>query len=223
MPLRTRWLPAGAEVSGGFAAEVEGYALRLARLRAWMELGPPAADVPFPYGLAFKEVSSGRVITEGEMGKGERYKLYLRTDPDLLRRLEQAGQKAPRRYVYVFIIDSDGAGTSLFPGAQGNVENVFPRDTAPPPAEIPLSSRDYDLEVSDPLGTDVYFMIVSPEAIDPMVLSFEGVRGGSQGMRGGGISRLLFGLGSGQKRGAAQPPAPPQWSIEKRVIRSVAR
>ncbi len=225
MPLRTRWLApaAGSEATGGFAAEVEGYALRLARLRAWMELEPPAADVPFPYGLAFKEIPSGRVITEGEMRKGERYKLYLRSDPDLLRRLEQSGQRAPARYVYVFIIDSDGTGTSLFPGAQGNVENIFPPDKSPLPAEIPLSSRDYDLEVSDPLGTDVYFMIASPEAIDPTVLSFEGVRGGSRGTRGGGISRLLFGLGSGQKRGAATPPAPPQWSIEKRVIRSISR
>lgn len=225
MPLRTRWLAlaAGAGSVAEVAAEVESYALRLARLRAWMEIEPPAADVPFPYGLAFKEVSSGRLITGGEMRKGERYKLYLRADPDLLRRLEQSGQKAPPRYVYVFIIDSDGAGTSLFPGAQGNVENRFPSGTAPLPAEIPLSSRDYDLEVSDPLGTDVYFLIASPEAIDPTVLSFEGVRGGGLSTGGGGLSRLLFGLGSGQKRGAATPPAPPQWSIERRVMQSVAK
>jgi hypothetical protein len=174
--------------------------------------------------LAFTEAASGRLITEGEMRKGDRYKLYLLSDPDLVSRLEQAGEKAPRRNVYVFIIDSDGTGTSLFPGAQGNVENVFPPPEAGSlPAEIPLTGRVYDLEVSDPLGTDVYFMVASAEAIDPAVFSFEGLRGESRGARGGGIGQLLFGIGSGRKRGAARPPAPPRWSVEKRVIRTVAR
>ncbi|MGD1010349.1 MAG: caspase family protein [Candidatus Aminicenantales bacterium] len=225
MPLRTKWLAltAGIDAPRGLAAQVEEYAVRIARLRAWIELEPPQASTPFPYSLAFQETSSKRMVTEGEMKRGERYKLFLKSDPDLLARLEQARQKVPRRYVYVFIIDSDGTGTSLFPGAQGNVENLFPPDRTPLPAEIPLSSRDYDLEISDPLGTDVYFMIVSAEAIDPMAFTFEGVRGGPEGMRGGGLSQLLFGIGSGQKRGGKQPPAPSQWSIEKRVIRSVAK
>jgi len=225
MPLRTKWLPltAGIDAPGGLAAQLEEYAVRMARLRAWLELEPPQADTPFPYSLAFQETTSKRVVTEGDMRRGERYKLYLKLDPDLLHRLEQAGKKVPRQRVYVFVIDSDGTGTSLFPGAQGNVENVFPPDQTPPPAEIPLSSRDYDLEIADPLGTDVYFMIVSADVIDPMVLSFEGVRGGPEGKRGGSLSRLLFGIGSGRSRGSDQPPAPSQWSIEKRVIRSVAK
>ena len=225
MPLRTKWLTltAGSDAPRGLAAQLEEYAVRMARLRAWIELEPPQAGTPFPYSLAFRETSSKRMVTEGDMRRGERYKLYLKSDPDLLHRLELAGKKVPRQYVYVFIIDSDGTGTSLFPGAQGNVENLFPPDRTPLPAEIPLSSRDYDLEISDPLGTDVYFMIVSAEVIDPVVFSFEGVRGGPGGMRGGSLSQLLFGIGTGQKRGGKQPPAPSQWSIEKRVIRSVAK
>ncbi len=225
MPLRTKWLTlaAGMDAPRGLAAQVEEYAVRIARLRAWIELEPPQDSTPFPYNLAFQETSSKRMVTEGEMRRGERYKLYLKSDPDLVHRLEQAGKKVPRQYVYVFIIDSDGAGTSLFPGAQGNVENLFPPDRTPLPAEIPLSGRDYDLEISDPLGTDVYFMIVSAEVIDPMVFSFEGVRGGPAGMQSGGLSQLLLGMGSGQTRGGKQPPAPSQWSIEKHVIRSVAK
>jgi hypothetical protein len=224
MPLRTKWLAlaAGDEGAAAIAAQAADYATRLARLRAWIELEPPATGVPFPYGLAFKETATGRMVTEGEWRKGERYKLFLRSDPDLLRRVEEAGEKAPRRYVYVFIIDSDGTGTALFPGAQGNVENVFPPDATPLPAEIPLTGRDYDLEVSDPLGTDVYFMVASAEAIDPTVFSFEGLRGAGEGTRGG-IGGLLVGIGTGRRRGAAQPPAPPQWSVEKRVVRSVAK
>ena len=226
MPLRTKWLTltAGIDAPRGLAAQVEEYAVRMARLRAWIELEPPQAE----YSLSrtvwrFRRHRRSAMVTEGEMRRGERYKLYLKSDPDLLQRLEQAGKKAPRRYVYVFIIDSDGTGTSLFPGAQGNVENLFPPDQTPLPAEIPLSSRDYDLEISDPLGTDVYFMIVSAEIIDPMLLSFEGIRGGPEGIRGGSLSRLLVGIGSGRTRGGKQPPAPSQWSIEKRVIRSVAK
>lgn len=225
MPLRTKWLTlaAGIDAPRGLAAQVEEYAVRMARLRAWIELEPPVVSPPFPYGLAFQETSSKRMVIEGEMRKGERYKLYLKSDPDLLHRFEEAGKKVSRQYVYVFIIDRDGTGTSLFPGAQGNVENLFPPDKIPLPAEIPLSGRDYDLEISDPLGTDVYFMIVSTEVIDPLVFSFEGVRGGPEGMRGGSLSRLLIGIGTGQTRRGKQPPAPPQWSIEKRVIRSVAK
>ena len=225
MPLRTKWLtpPAGADDARGLAAQVEDYAVRVARLRAWIELEPPQASSLFPYGLALEEISTKRMVTEGEMRAGERYKLFLKSDPDLVQRLEQSGQKAPRRYIYVFIIDSDGTGTSLFPGAQGNVENLFPPDRTPLAPEIPLTGRDYDLEISEPLGNDVYFLIASAEVIDPTAFSFEGVRGGAEGTRGGSTSQLLFGIGSGRTRGAKQPPAPAEWSIEKRVIRSVAK
>jgi hypothetical protein len=225
MPLRTAWLPlaGGADAPRGLAAQIEEYAVRMARLRAWIELEPPQAGTPFLYGLAFEEISSKRTVTEGEMRKGERYKLFLKADPEAMERLRQTGQKVPRQYVYVFIIDSDGTGTSLFPGAQGNVENLFPPEVTPLPAEIPLSGRDYDIEISEPLGTDVYFMIVSAEVIDPTVFSFEGIRGGPEGTRGGGVGQLLFGIGSGQKRGAKQPAAPAQWSIERTVIRSVEK
>ena len=228
MPLRTKWLTlaAGIDASRGLAAQVEEYAGRIARLRAWIELEPPQASTPFPYSLAFQETSSKRMVTQGEMRKGERYKLFLKLDPAVLNYLKKAGTQVPRRYVYVFIIDSSGKGTSLFPGAQGNVENLFPDlrlDQTQLPAEIPLSSRDYDFGISDPLGTDVYFMIASHEVIDPTVFSFEGIRGGPEGMRGGSLSQLLFGVGSGQTRGVDQAPAPTQWSIEKRIIRSVAK
>ena len=128
MPLRTKWLTlaAGIDASRGLAAEVEEYAARIARLRAWIELEPPQAGTLFPYRLAFQETSSKRMVTEGDMRKGERYKLFLKLDPDVLNYFEKAGTQVPRRYVYVFIIDSNGKGTSLFPGAQGNVENSFP-------------------------------------------------------------------------------------------------
>ena len=66
-------------------------------------------------------------------------------------------------------------------------------------------------------------MIASDEVIDPTVFSFEGIRGGPVGMRGGSLNQLLFAIGSGQTRGVDQAPAPTQWSIEKRVIRSVAK
>jgi hypothetical protein len=227
MPLRSKWLmlPAGPNASTGLAAQLEDYAARITRLRSWIELEPPPDSSPFPYSLAFQEISSKRWVTQGEMRKGEQYKLYLKSDPDLLHRLEQAGKQVPKRYVYVFIIDSDGTGTPLFPGSQGNVENLFPihPEQTPLPAEISLSTGTYDLTITDPLGTDVYFMIASDEVIDAMVFSFEGVRGGPEGTRGGNLSRLLFGIGSGRTRGVKPSPAASQWSIEKRVIRSVAK
>ena len=100
--------------------------MRIARLQGWRQLEPPQSGAPFPYELAFQEISSKRFVTQGEMHKGEKYKLYLVADPARLRRLE-AGDGVPRRKVQVFVIDSDGRGQPVFPSlAQGSVENEFP-------------------------------------------------------------------------------------------------
>jgi hypothetical protein len=228
MPLRTRWfaLSGDAAATGGLAARLMEYAARIARLQAWRQLEPPQNGAPFPYELAFQEISSKRFVTQGEMHKGEKYKLYLVAEPARLRRLEQ-GDGVPRRKVQVFVIDSDGRGQPVFPSSsQGSVENEFPvlrPGETKAPERIALSNRDSDLEVSDPLGTDLYVMIASEERLNPEMFSFEGIRGAQGGTRGGdsALARLLFQVGSGT-RGEPEP-APLYWSIQKRVIRSVGK
>ena len=228
MPLTSKWLRLSmeADAAKSLAVQLSEYAVRILRVRAWIDLEPPPADFVFPYSLTFQEISTKRSVTEGQMCKGEQYKLYLKADLDQMHRLEQAGNQIPMRRIYVFVIDSDGTGTPLFPGLQGNVENLFPLKTDPSqaPAVIPLTTRSWDFEISEPLGTDAYFMVVSDEVIDPYVFSFKGIRGGLDATRGGGgpLGRLLFQLGS--ERGVkAADPAPTDWSVERRIIRSVVK
>jgi hypothetical protein len=228
MPLRSKWLRLSSEADAAksLAAQLSEYAVRILRVRTWIELEPPPADSIFPYSLEFQEITSQRMVTDGEMRKGEKYKLYLKADGDQLHRLEMAGAQIPLRRIYVFVIDSDGTGTPLFPGSQGNVENLFPHktDLSHAPGEIPLTTRPWDFSISDPLGTDAYFMVVSDEVIDPYVFSFKGIRGDEGATRGSGgpLGKLLIKLGSESGvRGA--DPAPTEWSIDRRIIRSVAK
>ena len=224
MPFRTKWIGyferAGAADS--LALSITDYAVRIARLRAWMELDVPQGSSNFPYRLAFQEVGSKRMLACNEMRKREEYKFYLVPDRDALRALEKKGQAPAQRRIYVFSIDSDGRGQLLFPNPhQGNVQNLFPvsSDEKAPGTEVALSTLDSDFYVDDPLGTDLYIMIASEEVLDQDVFSFQGVRGTP--IRGGQLSRLLFGIGSG-RRGSGVP-VPTNFSIEKHLIRSVER
>jgi hypothetical protein len=219
MPFRSKWIGLfeGERAANTLAAQITDYAMRIARLRAWLEIDMPQGKSTFPYKLAFQEKESRRMLPSDEMRKGEQYKLYLAPDRAALSLLEKQGRMPPQRRIYVFSIDSDGTGKLLFP--LSNVENIFPiQKPGEPPAAIPmaLSTSDYDFDVTDPLGTDMYIMIASEEALDPDIFNFEGIK---RGAPRGGLSQLLFSVGSG-KRGSGVP-VPTTFSLQRQLIRSI--
>ena len=202
LPLRTDWVAA----SPNAGARLAGYASRLGRMRAWLELEAPDAG-GFPYRLMVRNTRTHEERAQGTVYDGESEELVLRADRARLQGIE------PRR-VYVFVLDSSGATQLLFP-LEG-IENRFPVDAQHPPDEIVLGQP---FRISPPFGNDTYFLLSSEEAIgDPTVLNGEGVR--TRGAGGGDpLSSLLGSVGT---RGVSAA-VPAHWSIEHFTLRSAAR
>jgi len=140
----------------------------------------------------------------------------------LIAEKDAASRTIPKRYVYVFILDSSGARHVLFPDlSAGSVENRFPAPDTHDLAFIPLGDEK-SFQISCPFGTDTYFMLATEKPIDASVLESEGVRDASRGASPTGLEALLNDVGS--TRGAKRSvPAPADWSIERLVITSAYR
>ncbi len=222
LPLRTDWIPLGTSPESVARAgeDLTDKAFRLGRLRSWVTLlsPPSAADLPFPWRLAFREAGQNGFVTGNETKGGHRYKIYLRADPQDL----AAG--VPERYVYLFSIDHYGKGTLIFPPlGEGNAGNRFPKrknGKLDVPAEMPLMDGPYDFEVAEPYGVDTFMLLTSKEPIeDPRIFEFDGVR--TKGAtRGAGyrdqLTQLLSEVGAQHTRGIRGNPAVPStWSLEQ--------
>ncbi|MBI2566849.1 MAG: caspase family protein [Candidatus Schekmanbacteria bacterium] len=221
LPVRSDWFagPRPGDPASALETQLNEAARRLARIRAWLALSPPDAGISFPYQLALRNATSGNLVREGQLRSGEQYGLVLhRSDAQV------ADAAAPaRRWVYVFVIDSFGGATLLFPPAgRGNVENYLPYAVdGPPPQDIPLGPP-VAFQIGPPFGLDTYLLLSSEEALpNPDVLAFAGIRtrGAAAGAEGTPLQRLLFDVG-GATRGV-HPAVPLSWSLERISLRSV--
>jgi len=224
LPNRTDWFDGQAETVGAMLTE---YAVRIGKVRAWMTLSGRPGQTAFPYSLVLRKPGSEANVHSPVLYGGEKYKLYLQLDPKF------EGSTATRRWVYIFDIDQQGKGTLLFPSpGSGNEGNHLPRaekderPTAPATPLIRLIDQDFDLEVSEPWGTDTYVMISTKEAIpNPGIFDFEGVqstRGASRGASGSPLEDLLDSCGN-STRGATAAKAPSEWSIDRITFQSAKK
>jgi hypothetical protein len=215
LPLRTAWTGAN-----------KGFALRdgivsLRRVQAWQELQSPATSRS-PYHLALRRASDATLVEDGKLVGDTRYRLVLRES-------EQA-HTTPlfARYVYAFVIDSNGRGTLLFPSSEsGSVENLLP--ITPTPAQ-PLRERQEEIPlggtrpfvVAEPYGIDTYFLLSTGEPLPNLAdLDWSGVRGPRGPTKKSPLEELLSQTLAG-RRGADEPlRTPPDWSIDKVVFESV--
>jgi hypothetical protein len=203
IPLRSDWF-------AGDASALINSALKLARVAGWLDLSPPESSSRWPYHLALQNTETKRVLDSSEVRDGEQYKLILRAAPGAIR----AG--VPTRRVYVFVLDSFGKATLVFP--HGNLDNEFPSPDAAgtPPETIMLTNADQDLTIAEPYGVDHYFLLSSANPIDnpQAVLNFEGARtrgGDPQGSDP--LARLLHNTATGTRGEVARIPV--NWSIER--------
>jgi Caspase domain len=222
LPLRSDWY-AGEEASrtgspglASLARQLEDKALRLAKIRAWLTVEPPPGD-DFPYRLALRSAKTGASKTGGELLAGETFGVLLRA-----RREDLDGRRIVPRYVYVFTLDSFGKSTLLYPrSSQGGVENRLPLNAGPDgtyPEEIAIPP-DPLLRISQPFGTDTYFLLTTVEPIaTPTVLEFEGVR--LRGPRGHSLLEELLSQRGSAMRGS-ELVTPLTWSLERLSFRSV--
>jgi hypothetical protein len=213
LPLRTDWTSTSAQLTS--------LAVRLARIYGWLNLdGPSGGDPAFPYQLALEKSGSGQPAGAGPFKFGERYKFVFTADPAALKQAENSGGVA-KRYVYVFLIDSSGDAQCLFPiPDNGNVGNLLPRGE-PPEAKILATRADYDVEISEPAGTDNYFLVASEQPLDPGVFQWEGVRGPETKRGADNPLEFLFNsVGEGTRGGHAIQSVPATWSIQSFSVRS---
>jgi hypothetical protein len=199
-------------------SKLTGLALRLAKIYAWLNMnGPASGGVNFPYHLTFEKFPSHQPAGAGPFRFGEKYKFVLEATPETLKLAVDAGGVS-RRYVYIFLIDSTGEATCFFPvSANGNVQNLLPRGE-PTPRITATPAESYDVEISEPAGTDNYFMVASEQPIDPGVFEWNGVikRGGATA-----LDLMFSSLGTGIRGGKHSPNVPVTWSIQSVPIRSI--
>jgi hypothetical protein len=219
LPLRGDWVAAGSGTAMARDSMTAGalvdQALRLAKVRSWLEMEGPPSDDRFPYRLALRNAATGELKTEGPVYDGEWYGLVLQADPA---RLTPALE--PRR-VYVFGIASDGASVLLFPPSNSNVLNRVPWAPGPDgtwPATVPLGS-DSLFDIREPLGMDTYILLTSDEVVPTEALAWQGVRTRAPGASP--LASLLFSASSATR--APGPAVPLNWSIQRLSILSAAK
>jgi len=211
LPIRGDWVAGDA----GGAALLVDQALRLARVRSWLEMEGPPSDSRFPYRLALRNAATGELKTKGPVYAGEWYGLVLQADPARV-----TAALEPRR-VYVFGIASNGESVLLFPPSNSNVLNRVPYAPGPDgtwPATIALGS-DSLFDIREPLGMDTYILLTSDEVVPPEALTWQGVRTRSAGASP--LASLLFSASSATR--APGPAVPLNWSIQRLSILSAAK
>lgn len=152
----------GHSVGAGALLEIDGWTAP-----AWHRLASPR-HTQFPYRLEVRRQSDG-TWADGVLFGNETYALSLRA--------ENPPAQVPPRYVYIFVIDSQGRRVLLY--GTSSVENRFPRPGVAP-AEIPLAAM---FTVIPPYGTDTYYLLTTDEPLpNPRVLEWEDVRSGARSL-----------------------------------------
>jgi len=217
-PPRTNWVPysTGADTAG---ATLTGYAYKLARVRAWLDLPAPpgGADDDFPYRLALRKLSANSAphdTQEGPVANGERYGLILKAVGDVPANLKP-------HWVYVAAIDCSGSGKLLYPlSAQGNLLPQRKEGETAWPKEIELTGAAETIKITPPFGIDTYIMLTTLDQLaDTSAFNFSGVltRGVSLGNP---LARLLGDAGNNTR--GLEPEVPANWSVSYTSVLSVA-
>jgi len=215
LPIRTDWIDTnpGVEAGGDSTAgvQLDDLALRLAKIRSWLDMEGPPDRGRFPYHLALREPGTGELRTAGPVYDGAYFGLVLRADSAQLK------PSLERRWIYVFLIDSHGKSVLLFPTS--NVFNRLPYQQSADgkwPTVIALG-EDSAFSITPPFGMDTYVLLTSDEVVPTDALEWDGVqrrtRGGASPLAG-----LLFGNSGATRAGA--PVVPLSWSIERLSILS---
>lgn len=220
-PARTNFLAVPADPAAAstvLARDVK----RLQVIFSWLNLASPPDKGAFPYRLAgFENVTTGERVAPGDtLTMGEPYRIVLEAT---MKSIQDAQMQATinnvmQRFLYVFALDADGNGSLLWPSSQeGSVENDINFFTFLPET-LPVPAKGHLFTVSPPAGTDTFFLLSSEEPLpDPGILNFSGVRTRAEPTGPNtDLSRLLFGLGEGQR--SEQTRVPLNWSLERVLV-----
>jgi hypothetical protein len=209
LPLRTAWIAERKNNSRlrDTAPTLHAALLTLRRIHGWQTIESPPSD-RFPYQLAARRARDGMLVTDGgAIIGGEKYEFVLRVLSQPL------PAHIPKRYVYAFVVDSNGKSTLLFPPpSAGSVENHF--QPAATDTEIALGDASA-FGASPPYGVDTYFLLTTEEPLpNPTILEWDGVRAPEALTP---LEQLLL-----QPTRAIGAAVPTKWSIIRTTFESLA-
>src|SRR3954469_331867 len=207
LPVRTAWIAERKNNSRvrDTAPTLDSALLALRRIHGWQLIESPPSE-RFPYQLAARRARDAMLVTDGgAIIGGEKYELVLRVLSLPL------PAHIPKRYIYAFVVDTNGKSTLLFPPpTAGSVENHF----QPTESEIALGESSA-FGASPPYGVDTYFLLTTEEPLpNPSVLEWDGVRAPEALTP---LEQLLL-----QPTRALGVAVPTKWSLTKTTFESLA-
>jgi len=211
-PVRSDWVPLrGPGGDEHVAAELNRYALLLAKVHGWIELAdsPTGASAAQYYSLAMVRSADRNPLAAGEPAA---------QDEELLMTLKASAPVTERRWVYVLDIDCHGKGSLLYP--RDLTENQFPSD-ADSALQFVLPGSP-TLRIGPPYGVDTMVMLSTAQPLpDPYALEFEGVATRGDAAGGSPLARLLTNASRGTR--GAPGPVPTDWGIDLLTLHSAPK
>lgn len=206
------WSNAQSANAASIAGELNTMALKLAKLRGWLNLMvPDATKKGLGYHLEFYSEDRKSVIRDGWYRIGEKVTMKLMADSNL------ATQFLKQKYVYIFAVDQSGSMNLFFPEDDGNVANKLPI-TVNGDAVKEYSIISY--EVPAPSGTDNFFVLAceDPIANPSMLFNQAGVATARAAGNNNPLADLIN-MGNTGSRDAKKIPA--NWSVQRYSFRCV--
>lgn len=211
LPLLTRAVTLATDDPASAKAVADSlyeFALRLARIRGWIQLAAPVNEnTDFPFQLVMRNNATKEVVTADRYKIGDNIELSLEASPTFKRAF------AKNRYVYLFMIDRDGKMQPLYPDpSEGNVDNKFPRYVE---GELVAKTLLAAGTVEGPIGTDSYYILATDEAIPNYAAVFQqaGVRAISSKFP---LKSIMMTGMEGNTRSNTKTPT--NWSLIRRSI-----
>jgi hypothetical protein len=168
--------------NGMIADSLSEYAMRLFKVRAWLQLtGPKKSKNDFPFHLELVNDATEKQVDEKGSKMGDAVTIYIVADKIVTEKNFNPGL-VTTKYVYVFTQNKYGKMQLLYPGkSDGKVHNKFPQMYDD---KIKTKVELIGYEVEPPSGTDNIFLLATDEPISTYGLLFDqdGVR--DDAMRG---------------------------------------
>ena len=218
MPLQTKTFELKTDNNDSYnyvTDSIAEYALRLSKVRGWLNILPPGEEDKFPFKLELKKNNTNQVIGSEGIKVGEHFNLYIVAEKKFASKWD-----GKLRYVYVFDIDQSGAMTLLYPAPSSGNTNKFPRLDE---NHLPILEKKLDAGLiysgSEPVGTDNYYFLVTDEAIPnyDIVFNQAGVQGrGLEGPFGG-----LLNIGNVTMRSAPTTKTSAGWLLQRIPVKTI--
>ncbi|HET7118424.1 MAG TPA: caspase family protein [Hanamia sp.] len=189
------------------------YAIRLSKVRGWLNLVPPQND-NFPFKLELRKHNSNQVIGNEGIKVGEQFDLYFVNEKDFASRWD-----SKQRFIYVFDIDQSGTMSLLYPDSHSGNITKFPilDENHTPVSEKKLNGDDY--YGAEPVGTDNYYLLATDVAIPNYDIVFD--QQGVQSRGSSGVFEGLLNLGNRNlTRGVKITRTPANWMLQRIAVKT---